>query len=172
MQEYLSCRLNIHFKYNLCESITTGSTLAAWKANTITKSSLTPCKYTPIWHNPDFQLNIKPWGSKKEKLTYTTIIKSKISTANNPFQTSKLTQEIMKIYSLILFAVADYIYAGIIIIIQSESGLWERLQSPMCWPCLWTLKNKSTGCSRTSQIHGSYSPQLTGHIGAVLVAQH
>ena len=38
-------------------NITISTTLSAWwKANKILKSSLDPCKYTPIWHNPYFQL--------------------------------------------------------------------------------------------------------------------
>lgn len=48
-------------KIPLFDNLTISSTLKAWwKTIKITKSSLTPCKLTPIWHNPDFQLCKKP----------------------------------------------------------------------------------------------------------------
>lgn len=31
-----------------------------WKTNKISNSLLSPCKYTPIWHNPDLQLHNTP----------------------------------------------------------------------------------------------------------------
>ncbi len=48
-------------KQNCCKSTAIHTTLTAWwKTNKITKSSLAPCKYTPIWYNPDFQLHNTP----------------------------------------------------------------------------------------------------------------
>uniref|UniRef100_A0A3Q3K7X7 Hydroxysteroid (17-beta) dehydrogenase 3 n=1 Tax=Monopterus albus TaxID=43700 RepID=A0A3Q3K7X7_MONAL len=48
-------------KMNHCKNITSLSTLTAWwKVNKITKSSLAPWRYIPIWHNPDFQLHNNP----------------------------------------------------------------------------------------------------------------
>ncbi len=44
-------------KLNLCNYSTIYTTLTAWwKTNKITRASLAPCRYTPIWHNPDFKL--------------------------------------------------------------------------------------------------------------------
>ena len=44
-------------KQDYYKNITISSTLTAWwKAHKITKSSLAPCRFTPIWYNPDFQL--------------------------------------------------------------------------------------------------------------------
>ncbi|KAI2646328.1 Demethylphylloquinone reductase NdbB [Labeo rohita] len=46
------------------------TTLTAWwKFHQITNSPLIPCKYTPIWNNPDFLANKKPlnfrtWADK------------------------------------------------------------------------------------------------------------
>lgn len=48
-------------KLDYCKNTTISSTLTAcWKTNKITKSSLAPCRYTPIWHNPDIQLHNTP----------------------------------------------------------------------------------------------------------------
>ena len=48
-------------KLDFYHNITISTTLKAWwKANKITKSSLAPCRHTPIWHNPDFRLHNTP----------------------------------------------------------------------------------------------------------------
>lgn len=45
-------------KLNYSNNATIHTTLTArWKTNKITESPLAPCRYSPIWHNPDFQLN-------------------------------------------------------------------------------------------------------------------
>ena len=45
-------------KQNYCKSNTISSTLTAWwKTNKITKTTLAPYRYTPIWYNPDFKLH-------------------------------------------------------------------------------------------------------------------
>ena len=48
-------------KLNDCKNITISSTLTAWwKTIKITKSSLAPCRLTPIWHNPDYKQHKTP----------------------------------------------------------------------------------------------------------------
>lgn len=48
-------------KLNYFKSITISTTLTAWwKTRKTTDSSQAPCKFTPIWHNPDFQLHNSP----------------------------------------------------------------------------------------------------------------
>uniref|UniRef100_A0A672Z074 Reverse transcriptase zinc-binding domain-containing protein n=1 Tax=Sphaeramia orbicularis TaxID=375764 RepID=A0A672Z074_9TELE len=48
-------------KQDYYNNITVSSTLTAWwKAHEITKSSLAPCRLSPMWHNPDFQLYNTP----------------------------------------------------------------------------------------------------------------
>lgn len=48
-------------KRSYFKSITISTTLTAWwRTIKITGASTTLCKYTPIWHNPDFQLHSHP----------------------------------------------------------------------------------------------------------------
>ena len=73
--------------YYYYSNIIISSTLTAWsKANKITKSTLAPCRFTPIWHNPDF-LHTSPNGTKKESPT--SITYSKIITSSHSPQLSR-----------------------------------------------------------------------------------
>lgn len=48
-------------KLDFYHNITIATTLSAWwKTNKITKSPQAPCRFTPIWHNPDLRLYNKP----------------------------------------------------------------------------------------------------------------
>lgn len=62
MPQYTHCRSHFSTTVNKKQShfkfITISTTLKAWwKTLKITNSSLSPCKYTPIWHKLDFQLH-------------------------------------------------------------------------------------------------------------------
>lgn len=54
--------LNTTLKKHPCfKNIAISTTLTAWwKTLKLTNSSTSPCKYTPIWHNPDFHINNTP----------------------------------------------------------------------------------------------------------------